>query len=654
MTISPFNLLQRSMAWKAFVEQSVRSLFEQLAKVNARIDALEENNVNARIDALAENNAALRVELERLSEERRLLYQTAARMFARDAIEPLSKRISEVGALGDHYEVLLSRRASELLVLLIASGDPMRGRLGGGNPGELIGAVVEGALHNAVLILPDGAGGHVTHRTNELLEAIRKMPVEACAWAQARKPTFSNAVSAATNSATEGAPTDYFDRLEQIVADLDRLDFHALATNALDKYGRAETVYSPFDEPNLLPSYVVAAEPRRRSALFSHHSYYNFYYLARALRARGWDAMSISTEAPDSPNRPFYHGEDETIFDPDPLAHKRQIQSFLAQNAGRFGIIHSYGIDILSLFVSSCDQRLASAYPWDILEAKRRGVLVGYSHSGCLDGVSQSSFRAWSPSMCSNCVWEHRPDVCSDTRNLEWGRKLTTIVDLFCTETDPPLDFKGSSRSFRAPLTFALDSEHWHPDLKVPAHYQREGRTEEVIVFHGMGNYASRTCGGRNVKGTGAVIKAIEQLQREGINIQLDFVQNVPSKDMRYIQSQADIVVDQLNYGRYGALAREAMMLGKPVVGRVNRLDGVGLPATRCVQETPIVDADEMTVVDVLRDLALNPAKREAIGKASREHAIHWWSAERLAERFERVYDYLRAHGKPPLEEEVQ
>ena len=50
-----------------------------------------------------------------------------------------------------------------------------------------------------------------------------------------------------------------------------------------------------------------------------------------------------------------------------------------------------------------------------------------------------------------------------------------------------------------------------------------------------MGNYALRTHEGRNVKGTGAVIKAIEQLQSEGIKIRLDFVHNVPSRDIRYI-----------------------------------------------------------------------------------------------------------------------
>ena len=94
-------------------------------------------------------------------------------------------------------------------------------------------------------------------------------------------------------------------------------------------------------------------------------------------------------------------------------------------------------------------------------------------------------------------------------------------------------------------------------------------------------------------------------------------------------------------------------MLGKPVVGRVNKFEQDGAPATACIQETPIVHADESTVVDVLRDLALNPSKRSEIGRASREHAIKWWSADRLAERFERVYDHIREHGRPPAEEEV-
>ena len=89
-------------------------------------------------------------------------------------------------------------------------------------------------------------------------------------------------------------------------------------------------------------------------------------------------------------------------------------------------------------------------------------------------------------------------------------------------------------------------------------------------------------------------------------------------------------------------------MLGKPVVARINPWDGDGVPATRCILETPVVNADETTIKKVLRELALDPAKRAAIGQASREHALKWCAAPSLAERFERVYDAVRDTGRPP------
>ena len=50
----------------------------------------------------------------------------------------------------------------------------------------------------------------------------------------------------------------------------------------------------------------------------------------------------------------------------------------------------------------------------------------------------------------------------------------------------------------------------------------------------------------------------------------------MPNKDVRFIQVQADIVVDQLNYGRYGAQAREGMMLGRPTVCYINKSEPPG------------------------------------------------------------------------------
>ena len=40
----------------------------------------------------------------------------------------------------------------------------------------------------------------------------------------------------------------------------------------------------------------------RRSVVFLHHAYYNFLYLAAALRKRGWDAICVNIDDPSSPD----------------------------------------------------------------------------------------------------------------------------------------------------------------------------------------------------------------------------------------------------------------------------------------------------------------------------------------------------------------
>jgi hypothetical protein len=65
------------------------------------------------------------------------------------------------------------------------------------------------------------------------------------------------------------------------------------------------------------------------------------------------------------------------------------------------------------------------------------------------------------------------------------------------------------------------------------------------------------------------------------------------------------------------------------------------------------VDADKRSVIDVLRRLATDPKRRAEMGAASCAHALKWWSADRLAEYFEYVYDHVRSHGRPPRKEDV-
>jgi hypothetical protein len=640
--MTPLNILKRGRQWKDYVQASILELRQSIAELSEGQSDLNQviNEFGQRVDDINLVLGELKKITLGLQDQ---MDGHAADADKRRSVEQIVERTARIQGIVDealcanferkilnkyirtpaHYSVFVTQRGDELLFLVAAKAVCAVNGIDHIDALEI--ACRAGAV--AVLISAGVDGPATIVRSHDFVSDLAAHPAEAKAWLEHRRYRLP----------TESAPDATLDR---VVAATELIDF------AISDDDRK--VIGPYLPP------FASAEPRRRSVLFTRHCYYNFFYLAKALRARGWDAVSLSTEAVDGLNNWLYHGQDLTIYDPDPARHRALIGEFYKNNADRFGIFHHYGLGAFTLFTEFHDRDSAfGQIPWDMVEAKRRGALLGYSHSGCLDGVSQSSFRNWSPDLCENCNWAAVPDVCSDERNLRWGSKLTTLVDLFCTETDPGIDFKGHPNAFRGPLTFANDPDVWKPDLEIPERFRHEKKPGVVAVYHGVGNYKTRTKNGKNVKGTQAVINAIERLQAEGIDIELYFVDNIPSRDNRFVQVQADIIVDQLNYGRYGALAREGMMLGKPVVGRVNKIEHDGSPATACIQETPIVHADENTVLDVLRDLAINSAKRAEIGRASREHAIKWWSADRLAERFERVYDHIRAHGRPPAEEDV-
>ena len=82
----------------------------------------------------------------------------------------------------------------------------------------------------------------------------------------------------------------------------------------------------------------------RRSVLFIHNCYYNFFYLAAALRRRGWDAVAASIEDPIGPHAQFYHGEDVNLFDPDPERYRRNLSPFFA-GRNQFPMMYFYGVD---------------------------------------------------------------------------------------------------------------------------------------------------------------------------------------------------------------------------------------------------------------------------------------------------------------------
>jgi hypothetical protein len=274
---------------------------------------------------------------------------------------------------------------------------------------------------------------------------------------------------------------------------------------------------------------------------------------------------------------------------------------------------------------------------------RRRGIVIGYTPSGCLDGARQSSIRRVSGNACQRCVWENQPTVCSDERNGGWVQQLELMCDWIGLENDYAVDERTGPRYVRRPIVTGLDPSMWSPELVVPDRLKIERNPGEILVYHAFANSQSRGKEGRGIKGSGAVIGAIERLQAEGVPIRLFYATDIPTTEIRFYQAQADVVVDQLNYGRLGSNAREALMLGRPLVTRLQASQADRAEPLDTIATAPAIHADENTICDVLRRLAGEPDTLREMGKRSREYALKWHSDDVCAARFEKVVDRVRA-----------
>jgi hypothetical protein len=278
---------------------------------------------------------------------------------------------------------------------------------------------------------------------------------------------------------------------------------------------------------------------------------------------------------------------------------------------------------------------------------KKLGRHIVYTNNGCLDGVSQSSYRSWqSPErICDICVWRDKPEVCCDERNLTWGAIRNKLADYQCTIGGNRQDYNNDSRVHEVPEFYCLDQNFWHPNLPIPPEYRLSYPPNTVKLYHAVGNFNLRTDAStqRNIKSTHIYLPLIERLKIEGYPVELIFAKDIPNKVVRFYQAQADIVIDMLSVGFFGANVKEALMLGKPAICylRPEWLESMRKEIPDYVNEIPVISATPETIYDVLVDLIRNPEKRAEIGRRSREFAVKWHSAEAGAKKMDKIYSDL-------------
>lgn len=437
----------------------------------------------------------------------------------------------------------------------------------------------------------------------------------------------------------------------------------------------------------------------KKSILFVGQAFYNSWYLSRELRKIGWKTDLINIDSNPS-SQDFYHGEDiqfgytqeDRLFRLNTYVNSFiQYEVFHFSNKGGIFFLNEesligrkkYFFPFLNfsyrllfkgksyhhlfsflvrvrifkqitsdqvkitrfgyfLYKFIVLQWLFSKYgkAWDIKLLKEAGKKIGYSNNGCNDGVLKSTFSKWSEfNSCSICNWNKHPEVCSDLLNAQWGKFRNEMADYQCNTGSNKADYNLDKSVYESPWFYCLDSDFWNPDNLIPSNYLLPYPKEVVKVYHSVGNFDTRAdTNNVTIKCTHIYLELFKKFKAEGLPVELIFFHGVPNKKVKFYQMQADIVVDMLTFGSYGANVREAMMLGKPVICylRPEWLDEMRKEIPEYVDELPVISATPETVEEILRDLIKDKEKRQEIGKRSREFAVKWHGSINAAKYFDR------------------
>ena len=190
------------------------------------------------------------------------------------------------------------------------------------------------------------------------------------------------------------------------------------------------------------------------------------------------------------------------------------------------------------------------------------------------------------------------------------------------------------------PNHFAIDLEEFSDD---PSYSDADGSAEPVTVFHAPNH--------RNIKGTQYLIDAVDELQGEGLAVELDLVERRPNTEIKAMLASSDIAADQFLSPGYAMFSIEAMAAGRPVLNNIRTLPD-DLLRTDVLRACPAVDTDPDRLRDELRRLIRDPVLRRELGLAGREFVRRFHSIDALGREWEALVAH--AWSGAPLPERLR
>lgn len=241
----------------------------------------------------------------------------------------------------------------------------------------------------------------------------------------------------------------------------------------------------------------------------------------------------------------------------------------------------------------------------DVPLLKSLGKKVFFYFCGCDIRDAKEVIAAYEFSACKHC-W---PAYCSPNRQRAYETARRYADGIFVSTPDL-MEFIPGAQWLPQPVNLELlDS------LLANLSYAKD--SDAVTVAHAPTN--------RNIKGSEFIIKAVEELKKEGHNINLNLIENEPYEKALMKYMDADIVVDQLLVGWYGQVALEMMAMKKPVICYLRK------DLMKYAPDVPIVSANIVDFKETLRDMIESRHELKEIGEKGRLYVEKYHDSRRIA-----------------------
>ena len=318
--------------------------------------------------------------------------------------------------------------------------------------------------------------------------------------------------------------------------------------------------------------------------------------IALVMRSRGWTATTVVREVYSIHGRDDFDVlMDELLPRPVRLVTWRPLREVLADYC-----TFLWAVPRFDVFLGAFDGRMLMRTPLRHLElpllhlARKRVVLVPYGSD------IQSLDRIADPDVRDRLGRQYPRSADADARTRTEVAHCCRHADVVVNGVDW-IDFVERA-DVLAPTPFYVDVDRFST-----ASHARTGGP--VRIGHAPNH--------RTIKGTDLLEAAVETLSGEGLDVELVVIERIPNAEVPAVLAGLDLFAEQFVLGWYGLAAVEAMAAGLPVVARL-RPDLVAAYAHLAAGRPPIVAADPDQLVDVLRSLALDPARRVELGRAGR------------------------------------